>query len=99
MGGGGASIAAMQSSLRNNAKLKKGRKKYFTRDNPYLNGETETKQKPKKIKRTPRQIEEFRIREAARKRRERLIQVVALFVACILSFTVLFLLFGTSLFT
>lgn len=97
--GGGSSIAAMQSSLRNNANLKKGRKKYFTKDNPYLSTGKETNQKLKKIKRTPQQLEEFKIREAARKRREQLIQLVALFAACIISFTVLYLFFGTSLFT
>jgi hypothetical protein len=97
--GGGASIAAMQSSLRNNANLKRGRKKYFTKDNPYLTSESESKQKVKKVKRTPQQIEEFRIKLEARRRREQLIRVLAFSVSVIVSFLILYLIFGTSLFT
>lgn len=97
--GGEGTIAGMITSLRNNASLRLGRKKYFGKDNPYLHNETESKQKIKKVKRTPQQIEEFRISEKARKRRELLIQVLAFMFSGLIAVLILYLIFGTSLFT
>jgi len=97
--GGEGTIAGMIISLRNNANLRPGRKKYFTKDNPYL----ETKGKKgiikKPLKRTARQFEEFQIKETKRKRREYLIQMIAFIVSSAIAFLIIYLFFGTSLFT
>lgn len=97
--GGEGTIAGMIISLRNNANLRLGRKKYFSKDNPYLHNETESKRKIKKVKRTPQQIEEFRVSEKERKRSELLIQVLALVFSGLVAVLILYLIFGTSLFT
>lgn len=97
--GGEGSIAGMIISLRNNANIRLGRKKYFNKDNPYLTNQAKVKRVAKKVNRTPQQIEEFHIKEKARKRRELLIQVLAFVVSGLIAGFVLYLLFGTSLFT
>lgn len=97
--GGEGSIAGMIISLRNNANLRLGRKKYFTKDNPYLGDKDKKGTVRKRVKRTARQIEEFHVKEEKRQRRERFIQLFAFTVALALAFLIIYLIFGTSLFT
>ena len=97
--GGEGSIAGMIISLRNNANIRLGRRKYFIKDNPYLDTKEKTTRLKKHIKRTPQQIEAFRIREKARKKRELFIQIIAFIASATIAIGILYLFFGTALFS
>ena len=89
----------MITSLRNNANLRLGRKKYFTKENPYLGKKEKDGIRMKHVRRTSRQIEEFHIKEIKRKRRETRVQIIALLVSASLALLIVYLIFGTSIFT
>ena len=86
-------------SLRNNASIRLGRRKYFSKDNPYLGADEKITRPKKHIKRTPQQIEAFHIREKARKKRELFIQIIAFIASATIAIGILYLLFGTALFS